>query len=235
MISRFIPDNISKTKESTISFPNTPDGLSYFHLKPMKNGIWGGTTDFLIRIDTTPPAGFKPKVEVFTATAISTKALVSFFTTDALSGVDHYEIGIIKKSDPASVSPVFVEANSPYQLPLDVSNDMRVIVRAFDNAGNVRDEIVDVDIPSSVFGFFSNNILIILLLLLLLVCISALFATNYLFGLQLKLMRLRLERAVEIARLKEVIKWTRWALEREENVLPMTDVSTGGGNRENDF
>ena len=214
-----IPDDIAQTEGTTVSFPKTKEGVSYFHLKAMRRGVWGGTTHFLIKIDATPPAEFKPNIEVFTAAVISSKALISFFTTDALSGVDHYEVGVIKKSDSASISPVFFEATSPYQLPMSVYGDVRVIVRAFDKAGNARDEIVDANTPSSILGFLTNNIGTILLTLLLLL-VSALFVAHYLFGHHILFI---LERAVKIARLEEARTWWRGGLaEGEETLLEKT-------------
>ena len=59
------------------------------------------------RYDT--PADFKPKAEYLVAATIMVeRTLVSFLTTDNLSGIDHYEVGVIDKSQPATESPVFL-------------------------------------------------------------------------------------------------------------------------------
>lgn len=166
-----IPDNISDSKETVKAYENVPDGIWYFHIKAKKQGVWGGTTDFLLHIDQSPPAPFKPKVEVLTA-AIATRALVSFFTTDLLSGIDHYEVGVIDKSKSELDSPAFIETQSPYQIPASVGGEVRVIVRAFDKAGNIQDANVDVFIP------ISQKIIFIIILLILLI----LFVLHYLFG-----------------------------------------------------
>jgi hypothetical protein len=156
-----IPDDTFEGNERTKSFENLGDGLWYFHVKANKNKVWGATTHYLLRIDTTPPASFKPQLESLTA-AIIGRNIVSFFTTDALSGIDHYEVGIIDKETPTTQSPVFVQTESPYQVPNIVSANLRIVVRAFDNAGNVRDEHVDTYNP---LAFFKNNLTIIVILL----------------------------------------------------------------------
>ncbi|MFH1714020.1 MAG: hypothetical protein ABH831_00235, partial [Candidatus Nealsonbacteria bacterium] len=137
-----IPDNISDTQDTITSYEDLADGVWFFHVKAKEKGIWGTTTHFPIYIDTTPPLSFKPKIEILTATIIN-RALVSFSTIDTLSGVDHYEAGVIDKTKSPLESPSFVEVGSPYQLPAFVSGSLRVIVRAVDRAGNVRDESVD--------------------------------------------------------------------------------------------
>ncbi len=165
-----VPDNNQITQDTSVSFPNLQDGLWYFHVKAKKQGVWGKTTHFLVRIDTTAPAAFSPKVEALNSW---NRALISFFTTDDLSGVDHYEVGVLQKSASAHESPVFVQTESPYQLPLNATGDLKVVVRAFDKAGNVKDAAVDVFATTSktttVMSLLRQNLLFIILFLLVLV------------------------------------------------------------------
>ena len=147
-----IPDNVSDTRDTSVAFENSKDGIRYFHIKARKDGVWGNTSHFLARIDTTPPAEFQPTINILSAT-ISVKKLLSFFTTDSLSGISHYEVAVIEKSElNANTSPVFIEAESPYQLPRVGSGNVRVLVRALDNAGNVREAYIDTQVAPS-FGF----------------------------------------------------------------------------------
>jgi len=175
-----IPDNTQDTTDTKLSFPNLKEGISYFHLKSQKAGLWGGTTHFTIRIDTAPPAAFKPTAEMYAAAITSSKAIVSFFTTDTLSGVDHYEVGTINKNDSADISPAFLEAQSPYTVPTQSSKEVRVIVRAFDKAGNVRDEYIDISLFPTFAGLLQRYSLDIILTLLLLI-ILLLVSRHYLF------------------------------------------------------
>ncbi len=105
------------------------------------------------------------------AAVLVNRALVSFFTTDNLSGIDHYEVGVIDKASPPTESPVFVDAQSPFQVPAASPAGLKVIVRAIDKAGNVRDESIDVKAPV-LFGRFLSDyapwILVAMLALILL-------------------------------------------------------------------
>ena len=176
-----VPDNVVDTVESTTAFNNLNDGLWYFHIKAVKNNVWGNTGHFLVRIDTAPPAGFTPKIDYLMAAIIlADRTLVSFFTTDNLSGINHYEVGIIDKSQPVTESPVFVEAQSPFQVPLQPDGKLEVIVRAVDNAGNVRDESVSVEAPFFLTKFVSDYIVYILAGIILLGFVILIM--HYLFG-----------------------------------------------------
>jgi len=136
-----IPDNTPESKDFVKAYENLPDGLHYFHIKARKGSVWGSTTHFFIRIDTTAPAAFTVTDEY-----LKNKALVTFFTTDALSGIDHYEIGTLDKNS-NSGSPLFVEAQSPFQIPLQTESELRTIIRAYDRAGNVRETSIDLSLP----------------------------------------------------------------------------------------
>lgn len=176
-----IPDNVISSTDSIKSFENLSDGLWYFHIKSNKNGVWGSTTHFLVRIDTTPPARFTPQVNYVLATVVSmTRTLVSFFTTDNLSGVERYEVGVIDKGAPATQSPAFVEAQSPFQISAPSEKGMTVVVRAIDRAGNVRDETVDVMPPSSFVRLIESNLIYLLFGAIALVIIG--FLTRFYFG-----------------------------------------------------
>ncbi|MBX4197968.1 cohesin domain-containing protein [Candidatus Parcubacteria bacterium] len=177
-----IPDNIPDTEETTISFPDSAEGISYFHIKSRKKDVWGATTHFPIRIDTTAPAGFTPHVESLQTKTDeeSSRAIVSFFTTDNLSGIDHYEIGIIDQSTPADVSPAFVQSESPFLLPVNTEHGSRLIVRAFDRAGNVRDVSMNVSVPFALTTAIRSNVVWILALLLIIILILLLI--HYLIG-----------------------------------------------------
>lgn len=202
-----IPDNIIDTEQTAASFETIQDGLWYFHIKALKNNIWGTTGNFLIHIDTAPPAEFTPEVNYLVAAVVETqRTLVSFFTTDNLSGVDHYEVGIIDKNQPPTESPLFEQAESPIQVPLHSGGKLQVIVRAIDKAGNVRDESVDVRTPLAASKFWKEYQLHILFGIIGLAFLM--FILHYLVGHHI----LRsLRRAREILR-KENIELERKSL-----------------------
>lgn len=170
-----VPANISEGSSTTVSYNNLADGVYYFHVKAEQQGVWGLTTNFAIHIDTTPPAAFTPTVD-FATNGTNPIAFVNFFTTDNLSGIDHYEVGVVDVSGSSSTvaSPVFTQADSPYQFETAAGEKFRVVVRAFDHAGNAEDGTVDVTVPFSFVIFAQNHFILILecfLLLALLILI----------------------------------------------------------------
>ncbi len=135
-----VPDSVSEDLGNSVSYADLEDGLWYFHVKAKKGGVWGGVSHYILRIDTTPPAAFSLDFEPGLASIILTQQpIVSFITTDALSGLDHYELKAIKlsKTEREEIG-FFVEVTSPYRLSLDAGIH-KVVVRAFDKAGNWRD------------------------------------------------------------------------------------------------
>ena len=142
-----IPDSIPKEEFNSISYAGLKDGIWYFHVKAQKGGVWGGTSHYLVQIDTTPPAAFTPNVYPSTKTSDS-QPIISFITTDALSGFDHFETKAIditpnKKGQEAGF---FVEAVSPYKLPNLFIGKYLLVIRTFDKAGNWRDESINIEI-----------------------------------------------------------------------------------------
>ena len=153
------PDDISEGKKESVSYTNLSDGIHYFHIKSLRAGVWGGTTHFAIKVDSTPPADFN--IEIAPASRTSTHTpVIQFLTTDALSGIDHYELKII----PLSASTVgdeesrfFIEALSPY-IPssLDLGS-YDVIVRAYDKSGNYSEMTERLTITTPLFAFINST------------------------------------------------------------------------------
>lgn len=123
------PDNISEGDATLKFYDEVPDGIWYFHLRAKKNDVWGRTSHFPIKIDTTPPQKFELRVDLGSG-------FVYFDTKDLHSGLDHYEVSILNISETPMTSPFFIEATSPYKIPYKKSGKYSVIVRAYDKAGN---------------------------------------------------------------------------------------------------
>jgi len=141
------PDNVSEGTDDSITYTNLPDGIQYFHIKALANGIWGDATHFPIRIDANPPADFRIKFLPSSVTS-SRYPIMDFRTTDSASGVDRYEIQIISFSDKrlldltedGDTEGFFVEAPSRFIPYEEISlGKYDVVVRVFDNAGNFRE------------------------------------------------------------------------------------------------
>lgn len=183
-----IPDNVSEGKLTSTYYEDLEDGLWYFHIKAKEGSSWGGVSTFLLRIDTEPPADFEIKCDAPRTT--NPRPIISFFTTDTDSGVDHYEVKIINISNPdeSGVSK-FTEEVSPYQLPKLYIGSYDVIVRAFDAAGNWQDSKIRIEIVHPLIsltkekGITIRGILIswpvaIISLLLILIIIGLLIYLN---------------------------------------------------------
>jgi hypothetical protein len=109
-------------------------------VRAKKGNIWGGISHFVVMIDTISPAKFILDIEPNLSSVISTlRPVISFITTDARSGLDHYELKTVSlNKNEQEATDFFIETSSPYRLSLDSGNH-KVIVRAFDKAGNWRD------------------------------------------------------------------------------------------------
>ena len=122
----------SYTPSSSIS-----DGIWYWKVKTKDNdGAWGAYSDYFeVTIDTTEPNSFIPTANPSTWTN-NTQPIITFSTTDALSGIDHYEISI-------DIGP-FSTHSSPYTLPSQTNGIHNITIRAYDSAGNYVEGWVDV-------------------------------------------------------------------------------------------
>ena len=179
-----IPDNVSEGDYTCISYSEVKDGIWYFHVKAKKAEVWGGTSHYLVQIDTTPPAIFIPTVEPSPKTTQS-QPLISFMTTDALSGISYYELKYIDISPEKKEEEVgfFREVFSPYKLPSLEVGKYLVVVRAYDIAGNFREGTVKIQIlPGKIIftkkGIQFREIIIpwwVLILILIIILLSITF------------------------------------------------------------
>lgn len=148
------PDTVIKQKNTGTAFQNLENGIWYFHLREYAGGLWSGIGHFSVKIDDQPPASFKINVSPSLRTT-NKSPVIRFFTTDALSGLDHYEIKIVSLSSGATAQTLFFEASSPYQAINLNPGRYQVIVRALDVAKNARDESVTLTIIGVASRFFS--------------------------------------------------------------------------------
>ncbi|MDE2019279.1 MAG: hypothetical protein KGJ13_02945 [Patescibacteria group bacterium] len=151
------PDDISLGMQTQVSYSHLSDGVHYFHIKAFRNGVWGGVTSFAVNVDNAPPAAFGINILPGRITDNKTPT-IEFGTTDAASGLDHYEVEVVPLDQPAAnaSNPMFIEADSPYSQPLNFGN-YDVIVRAYDIAGNYRQETVRLVIAPPLFQIISNT------------------------------------------------------------------------------
>jgi hypothetical protein len=157
-----VPDNISEGDNTSISYADLKDGIWYFHVKAKKGNSWGGVSNYVVQLDATPPAdftiGFDPKLKK-SPVITSRDPIISFITTDALSGLDHYELKTIDfNALQKGETGFFTEVSSPYKLPTLNTGEHEVIVRAFDVAGNWRDKSTRIEvIPTEKIIYITRN------------------------------------------------------------------------------
>lgn len=150
------PDTVVDSLDAEATFSDVESGVNYFHVREYAGGSWGGVSHYAVNIDTISPASFGVKVSPALRTS-NRNPILRFFTTDSLSGFDHFEIKLVPlKSGPGETS-FFFEASSPYQLSDLKPGRYEVVVRAYDKAHNFRDESVTLNIVSSVFQFINSE------------------------------------------------------------------------------
>lgn len=145
-----VPDNINLGTKNVVTYQDLPDGIHFFHVKSLRDGAWGGTTHYSVKIDSTKPADFKINVSPGIHTS-NNQPIILFSTSDAFSGIDHYEMKIVPLSINKSDS-LFTEVISPYISPVLEKGSYDVIVRAFDKAHNYQEVVQRIFITQ---GFFS--------------------------------------------------------------------------------
>lgn len=155
-----LPDDIVDRSLTGLSYSKVQDGLHYFHIKALRGGSWGGTTHYALKIDTMPPAAFPVEIIPGSRT-VRRQPIFQFITTDAHSGLDHYEVKMIPLAPrPASADgsqPFFVETQSPYIPPVLDNGSYDVIIRAYDHAGNIQEVKHRLEIVTSMFRFISEE------------------------------------------------------------------------------
>jgi hypothetical protein len=138
------PDDISEGLKTSVAYKDLPDNTYYFHIKSLRAGIWGGVTIYAVNIDNSPPAVFDIDVSPSAYTS-NRRPIIDFGTTDAASGIDHYELKFIslnpqpqgsQSNSPGDSTPFFIEATSPYSQYLEIGR-YDIVVRAYDRAGNL--------------------------------------------------------------------------------------------------
>lgn len=158
--AEIIPDNAATSVPSQLTFNNLPDGVYYFKLNE-KSGenTWQEAAVFRVQIDSTPPQDFSPVISS-DASLFGGQPFVSFNAVDKTSGIDHYEIknGAFGK---------FVMVQSPWQIHRALVGS-KIIIRAFDKAGNMREVSIIYAGYLSVSAFYVLLALLIFIVVILL-------------------------------------------------------------------
>lgn len=131
--SSTIPDTANATSSaiSTYIHPNTPDGMSYVHVRLQNKNGWGDTGHFRVQIDVTPPVIESFELLDGTNTP-QRRPLIKLTASDATSGIHNIAVQI---NDQTPVALVHVEDNI-YELPRQTQGDKQARFIVTDNAGN---------------------------------------------------------------------------------------------------
>ncbi|MBU6500838.1 MAG: hypothetical protein KGJ89_01820 [Patescibacteria group bacterium] len=154
------PDDISEGTNTRVVYDKLADGTYYFHIKSLRQGAWGGITDYVVNIDNDPPAKFTIDFSPGDTTS-NHRPIIDFTTTDKTSGLDHYELKIIPLDMPLAVTtqndtPFFIETQPPYSQQL-ADGRYDVYVRAYDKAGNYYQAESRLTITKPIFEFLSPS------------------------------------------------------------------------------
>lgn len=112
------------------SYDIAGEGVWYFHIRAKFDSGFGPITHFKIQIDTTPPEEFAITINQEGGTS-NPSPIVNFVAFDKLSGIARYE-AVINGGQPFAI-------NSGDKLPKQKPGDHKIVIRAIDKAGNVRE------------------------------------------------------------------------------------------------
>ncbi|MCD4760883.1 hypothetical protein K8R42_03225 [bacterium] len=125
------------SSEDYLNFKATGDGVYYLHIRPIENDQLGPISHFKIMIDSTPPNFIEKSAS---QTTINANDIVRLFfaAQDSASGIQSYYIKI--------ENDLFLPVASPIYIPFMNSGTHTITIRAFDNANNYTDEIIQINV-----------------------------------------------------------------------------------------
>lgn len=130
------PDEFVDDPQNQAIYTDLADGVHYFVLnEKLPNDVWEMVGSRRVKVDTAPPLPITALVSR-DGNTVGGRYFLSFNTYDVTSGVDYYEV--VEGSQ--LVSP----ATSPYLLT-DQANAQKIVIRAYDRAGNTQETIIEHD------------------------------------------------------------------------------------------
>lgn len=135
---------VLKLGETSKIFTEVKDGVWYFALELKSAFGWSETGRKMIQIDSVPPEEFTLDID-----ESGEKPMFKFKTTDALSGVDRYELRI-GETVAVTIKEKDVAESGMYPIPPQEGGSAFVTMKAYDKAGNVREVQKDLTLPKVV-------------------------------------------------------------------------------------
>jgi len=139
-VTNTTPDDTTESGDGAANFRQTADGVWYLHLKAKYASGWSATVHYRVYVDTQSPENFTPNVEQ-DGDARNPKATLTFRSSDAGSGIDHYELSLNSEPFKTVTSPVTTEQKR--------AGLHQFTVRAFDLAGNLREAVGEFTVEGS--------------------------------------------------------------------------------------
>lgn len=152
------PTVIYKSAISEKEITNLTDGIWYFHAQFRNTNGWGEISHFRFQIDTQPPEPFEIKF-IHGQESIEPRPIITFNTTDTLSGIDYYRAKI-GENDFLKLDSNLISSN-PYALPPQAPGKRTVLVQAFDKAGNTTsaaEEFTILPIKTPVITYYPKEV-----------------------------------------------------------------------------
>lgn len=129
------PGSISDGRFDNKVYENLKDGIYYLHIRYINASGVSPILHYKFGVDTTPPEPFKISLPDGEITANPTPRIL-FETIDKMSGIDRYEIKI---DDNEWVNAAKLKIAS-YILPKLSPGEHKILVKAYDKAGNYTEE-----------------------------------------------------------------------------------------------
>ena len=122
----------------TYDLSTLTDGVWYFYVSIDRGGSWSPVAERILRLDRTPPDPFVIVQQNAGPSGASSQPVFQWVATDNMSGIAYYRAKI---GDGAWFDPSSIERDGLYVLPPQSPTFSRTLtVRAYDNAGNYREE-----------------------------------------------------------------------------------------------
>src|SRR3989339_434142 len=139
-----IPDGKNKTDKSFINFTPKDDGVYYFHIGGVRDGIMRSVYHYKVKIDSSPPEYLHLKVN---SRIINNGEIVrtEFESRDAVSGIEP-NLFYIKLDD-----SIYLPTKSPLYIPFNKAGNHMIYVKVYDRADNYIEDSIEIKVKNTPF------------------------------------------------------------------------------------
>ncbi len=157
-LSSAVPDKIAEGSETSVNYEGL-EGIWYFHLRAERAGVWGETSHYRVKIDSTAPEISNPEVIPSTELPEGIEPEISLTADDNLSGISRWEIKYRKDGGPEEVIKSGI--SFPYRIPFSEAGEYSVSIAAYDEAGNFREKELTIRILGKKEPFLMKGIFLL--------------------------------------------------------------------------